>query len=61
MAYNQATADILYKQLLLNIARSRHNDPIHFSGISNIDRNQADLFAAMNLRRPAPDAQLALL
>ena len=36
LAYNQATADILYKQLLLNIARSRHNDPIHFSGISNI-------------------------
>ena len=36
LAYNQATADILYKQLLLNIARTRNNDPIHFSGISNI-------------------------
>lgn len=36
LAYNQATADILQKQLLLNIARARHGDPIHFSGISNI-------------------------
>jgi hypothetical protein len=36
LAYNQATADILYKQLLLNIARSRHSDPIQFTGISNI-------------------------
>jgi hypothetical protein len=36
LAYNQATADILYKQLLLNIARSRHRDPIQFIGISNI-------------------------
>jgi len=36
IAYNQATADIIYKQLLLNIARARHSDPIHFSGISNI-------------------------
>jgi len=36
MAYNQATADVLSKQLLLNIARARYNDPIHFSGISNI-------------------------
>ena len=37
------------------------NQGVPISGISNIDRNQADLFAAMNLRRPAPDAQLALL
>ncbi|MFM8331148.1 MAG: hypothetical protein ACKN9T_05620 [Candidatus Methylumidiphilus sp.] len=36
LAYNQATADVLSKQLLLNIARAHHNEPIHFSGISNI-------------------------
>lgn len=35
-AYNQATADDISKQLLLNIARAQHNEPIHFSGISNI-------------------------
>ncbi len=36
IAYNQASADILTKQLLLNIARARHNDPFSFTGISNI-------------------------
>lgn len=36
MAYNQSTADVLSKQLLLNIARAKHNEPIYFTGISNI-------------------------
>ncbi|POZ52535.1 hypothetical protein [Methylovulum psychrotolerans] len=36
LAYNEATADVISKQLLLNIARSRFNQPIFFSGISNI-------------------------
>ncbi len=36
LAYNEATVDNISKQLLLNIARARHNHPIHFSGISNI-------------------------
>jgi len=36
IAYNEATADVMSKQLLLNIARSRFNQPIYFSGISNI-------------------------
>lgn len=36
LAYNQATADDISRQLLLNIARARYNEPIHFSGISNI-------------------------
>ena len=31
------------------------------SGISNIHREQADLLAAMNIRKPVPDAQLSLL
>ena len=35
-AYNEATANDISKQLLLNIARAQHNDPIYFSGISNI-------------------------
>ena len=36
LAYNEATANDVSKQLLLNIARAQHNEPIHFSGISNI-------------------------
>ncbi|CAL1241902.1 hypothetical protein [Candidatus Methylocalor cossyra] len=36
LTYNQATADVLSKQLLLNIARAKNNEPIHFSGIANI-------------------------
>ena len=36
MAYNESTSDVISKQLLLNIARSRFNQPIFFSGISNI-------------------------
>lgn len=36
LAYNKASADALSKQLLLNIARARHNQPIYFSGIVNI-------------------------
>ena len=35
-AYNEATANDISKQMLLNIARAQHNEPIHFSGISNI-------------------------
>jgi hypothetical protein len=34
--YNEATANDISKQLLLNIARAQHNEPIYFSGISNI-------------------------
>lgn len=36
LAYNEATSNDISKQLLLNIARAQHNEPIHFSGISNI-------------------------
>lgn len=35
-SYNEVTADDISKQLLLNIARAKHNEPIHFTGISNI-------------------------
>ncbi|MGZ8174254.1 MAG: hypothetical protein ACXWT8_13645, partial [Methylobacter sp.] len=34
--YDKATADILSKQLLLNIARSHQHQPMHFTGVSNI-------------------------
>jgi transposase len=37
------------------------NQGVPVSGISNIHREQADLFAAMNVRKPVPDAQLSLL
>lgn len=36
MAYNQSVSDVVAKQLLLNIARASFNQPIYFSGISNI-------------------------
>jgi transposase len=37
------------------------NQGVPVSGISNIHREQADLLAAMNIRKPEPDAQLSLL
>jgi hypothetical protein len=36
MAYDETTTALVSKQLLLNIARARHNHPLHFTGISNI-------------------------
>jgi len=36
IAYDTTTADSVSKQLLLNIARARHNEPMHFTNISNI-------------------------
>jgi hypothetical protein len=39
MAYNQTVVDLVLKQLLLNIARARHNQPLHFTAISNRVRN----------------------
>ena len=37
------------------------NQGVPVRGISNIHREQADLLAAMNIRKPAPDVQLSLL
>ena len=36
MNYDRTSTNILSRQLLLNIARARHRDPIHFTGIANI-------------------------
>lgn len=36
MGYDRTTADSVSKQLLLNIARARHNEPMHFTAISSI-------------------------
>ena len=36
IAYDTTTADSVSKQLLLNIARARHNQPMHFTAISSI-------------------------
>ena len=36
VAYDTTTADSVSKQLLLNIARARHNQPMHFTAISSI-------------------------
>ncbi len=36
MKYDATSTNILSRQLLLNIARARHRDPIHFTGIANI-------------------------
>ncbi|HEX9492352.1 MAG TPA: hypothetical protein VGA33_03740 [Thermoanaerobaculia bacterium] len=36
MAYDITTAESVEKQLLLNIARARNNQPIHFTAVSSI-------------------------
>ncbi len=36
MGYDTTTAESVSKQLLLNIARARHNQPMHFTAISSI-------------------------
>jgi len=36
IAYDVAADDVLSRQLLLNIARAHHNEPLHFTGLSNI-------------------------
>lgn len=36
VAYDTTTAESVAKQLLLNIARARHNQPMHFTAISSI-------------------------
>jgi hypothetical protein len=35
-AYDDATTNAASKQLLMNIARAYHNQPVHFTGISNV-------------------------
>jgi transposase len=37
------------------------NQGAPISGVSNINREQAELFSALNLRKPVPDVQLTLL
>jgi hypothetical protein len=41
--------------------RVRINDGTPMSGISSINDQQADVFAALKLRKPVQDAQLPLL
>ena len=36
LTYDRGTTDSVSKQLLLNIARARHNEPMHFTAISSI-------------------------
>lgn len=36
VAYDNAVTESLAKQLLINIARAQHHQPIHFTGVSNI-------------------------
>ena len=36
IAYDKTATELVAKQLLLNIARARHNQPMHFTGISSI-------------------------
>ncbi len=36
IAYDDAITDVVSKQLLINIARAEHRQPIHFTGVSNI-------------------------
>lgn len=36
VSYDRSASDALSRQLILNIARARYHDPIHFTGIANI-------------------------
>jgi hypothetical protein len=36
VAYDEAVTDALSKQLLINIARAHHHQPIHFTGVANV-------------------------
>ncbi len=36
IAYDDAIIDAQSKQLLINIARAQHHEPIHFTGVSNV-------------------------
>lgn len=36
IAYDDAITESHSKQLLINIARAQHHEPIHFTGVSNI-------------------------
>jgi hypothetical protein len=36
VAYDDAVTDALSKQLLVNIARAEHRQPVHFTGVSNV-------------------------
>jgi hypothetical protein len=36
VAYDDAITEAQSKQLLINIARAQHHQPIHFTGVSNV-------------------------
>lgn len=36
VAYDDSVTDSIAKQLLINIARAQHHQPVHFTGVSNI-------------------------
>ena len=36
ISYDEAITDSISKQLLLNIARAHHHQPVHFTGVSNV-------------------------
>ena len=36
LAYDEAIIDAISKQLLINIARAHHHEPIHFTGVANV-------------------------
>ena len=46
VAYDRTAVELVSKQLLLNIARARHNQPIHFTAISNIAATYNFAFSA---------------
>ncbi len=36
LAYDEAITNALSKELLINIARAQHHEPIHFTGVANV-------------------------
>ena len=46
LAYDTTATESVAKQLLLNIARARHNEPMHFTAISSIAATYRFAFSA---------------
>jgi hypothetical protein len=46
VAYDRTIAESVSKQLLLDIARARHNEPMHFTAVSSIAATYKLTFSA---------------
>jgi hypothetical protein len=61
IAYDDAFIDAQSKQLLINIARAQHHQPIHFTGVSNVAATFEFRFAAGAIPALTGDASRTIL